>query len=94
MSRSAHLYTLIPQLCKGRPDAGQQLLPVLSTSHSSLHLILEACAVPVQKPVYVQDLGLLQAVLALECFRPQGTHQHMLLELWADVLDCLQVPVP
>lgn len=88
-----HLHALIPQLCKGSPDASQQLLPVLGTCSSLLHLLLEACAVPVQQAVEVQDLRLWQLVFVLERFWAQRTHQHMLFKLWADVLDGLQVPV-
>lgn len=89
----SHLYTLIPQLRKRCPDACKQLLPVLSASNSCCHLLLEACAVSVQQPVHVQDLRLRQPVLVLERLRTKGTHQHMLLKLWADVLDGLQVPI-
>lgn len=66
---------------------------MLSPSHSSFYLLLEACAVPVQEAIYVQDLRLRHSVLVLECFRAQCTHQHMLLELWADILNGLEVPV-
>lgn len=84
---AAHLHALIPELGKRCPYMRQQLLPVLSTTCGSQHLLLEACAVAVQEPVYVQYLRLWQLVLVLEGLWPQGSHEHVLLEFWADVLD-------